>query len=82
MHLEGLELEGAHVARAQLVCDERLEIHRGERLLAIRDLLEALEGRVQRLPVDREPELLQRLPERVAPGVLAEHDRVASQAHG
>ncbi len=45
-------------------------------LLLVRDVLEALERGVQRLAGDLEPELLQRALERVAAGVLAEHDRV------
>ena len=65
---------------AQLVGDQRLEVHRGDLLLLVGDLLEALEGGVQRLPGQLEAELGQRLLERVAAGVLAEHDRVGVQA--
>ena len=51
-------------------------------LLAVGDLLEALERRVQRLAVELEAHLLQRFAQRVTAGVLAEHDRVALQADG
>ena len=47
----------------------------------VRDLLEALERGVQRLALDLEAQLLQRLAQRVAAGVLAQHDRVGLQAH-
>jgi hypothetical protein len=74
LHLEGAQRVAANVLAAQLVGDERLEVHRGHLLLDVGDLLEALERRVQRLPVDLEAHLLQRLAQRVAAGVLAEHE--------
>ena len=46
-------------------------------LLLVRDLLEALERGVERLAGDLEAQLLQRRLQRVAAGVLAEHERVA-----
>ena len=75
LDVEPLERVGAHLV-AQLVGDERLEVERGDLLLLVRDVLEALERGVERLAGDLEPELLQRALERVAAGVLAEHDRV------
>ena len=67
---------------AQLVGDERLEVHRGDLLLLVRQLLEALEGGVQRLAVDLVAELLQRRAQRVAAGVLAQHELVGVQPDG
>ena len=61
---------------------QRLEIHRGDLLLLVRDLLEALERRVQRLAGDLDAQLGQRLLQRVAAGVLAEHDRVGVEPDG
>src|SRR5438093_1043807 len=61
----------------QLVGDERLEVHRRHLLLAVGDLLEALEGRVERLALELAAHLLQGFAQGVAAGVLAQHDRVA-----
>ena len=80
----GLDLEPGQLvglgALAHLVGDDRLEVQRGHLLLVVGDLLEALEGRVQRVALDLEAELLQRVAQRVAAGVLAEHDRVRLEA--
>ena len=80
----GLDLEPGQLVGvgplAHLVGDDRLQVERGDLLLAVGDLLEALEGRVQRVALDLEAELLQRVAQRVAAGVLAEHDRVRLQA--
>ena len=76
--VEPLERVGAQLV-AELVGDERLEVHRGHGLLAVGDLLEALERGVQRLAVDLEAQLLQRALERVPARVLAEHEVVALQ---
>ena len=67
-------------AVADLVGDDRLEVERGHLLLAVGDLLEGLEGVVQRLPFDLEAQLLQGVAQGVAAGVLAQHDRVRLQA--
>ena len=48
LDVEPLERVGGHLG-AELVGDERLEVHRGDLLLLVRDLLEALERGVQRL---------------------------------
>ena len=61
---------------AELVGDERLQVHRRDLLLLVRDLLEALERLVERLAVDLVAQVHQRRLQRVAAGVLAEHDRV------
>ena len=78
--MRGLDVEPLQRVRAdrlaQLVGDERLEVHRGDLLLLVRDLLEALERLVERLAVDLEAEVLERLAQRVAAGVLAEHQLV------
>ena len=79
LDVERLELEGA-LGLAHLVGDDRLQVERGHALLAVGDLLEALERGVQRGAVDGEAELLQRLAQRVAAGVLAQHDRVRLEA--
>ena len=79
----GLDLEPGQLVLlrrlAHLVGDDRLEVERGDLLLLVRELLEPLEGLVQRVALDDEAELLQRVLERVAAGVLAEHDLVASR---
>ena len=67
---------------AQLVGDQRLEVHRRDLLLAVGDLLEALEGLLELGAVDRVAEVLQRLAQRRAAGVLAQHERVGVQADG
>ena len=56
LDVEPLELVAGDLL-AQLVGDQRLEVHRGDVLLLVRDLLEALEGRVQRLAGDLEAQL-------------------------
>ena len=63
-----------------LVGDDRLEVERRDLLLLVRQLLEALEGGVERGAVDLEAELLERVAQRVAAGVLAEHERVRLEA--
>ena len=55
---------------------------RGDLLLLVRDLLEALERGVQHLAGDLVAQLLQRALERVAAGVLAEHERVGLEPDG
>ena len=60
----------------ELVGDERLQVHRGHLLLLVRDLLEALERLVERVAGDLVAQVHQRRLQRVAAGVLAEHDRV------
>ena len=75
LDVEPLERVGARVG-AELVGDERLEVHRGDLLLLVRDLLEALERLVERLAGDLVAQVHQRRLQRVAAGVLAEHDRV------
>ena len=82
LHLEVHERIRRDVVAAQLLGDQRLQVHRGDLLLAVGDLLEALERRVQRLALDLEAHLLQGLAQRMAAGVLAQHDRVALQADG
>src|SRR5918998_910173 len=76
-----IDVEPLQRVRAQLVAElvghERLEVHRADGLLAVGDLLEALERGVERLALDLEAELLQRALERVPAGVLAEHEVVA-----
>ncbi len=80
LDLEAVERE-PHDLLAQLVRHERLEIHRRDALLAVGELLEAREGGVERLSVEREAHLLESFVQRVAAGVLAEDDRVAVQPH-
>jgi hypothetical protein len=75
LDVEPLQRVGAGLL-AQLVGDERLEVHRGDLLLLVRELLEALEGGVQRLAVDLVAQLLQGRAQRVAAGVLAEDELV------
>ena len=67
-------------ALAHLVGDDRLEVEGGHLLLLVGDLLEPLERLVQRVALDLEAELLERVLERVAAGVLAEHDLVRARA--
>jgi hypothetical protein len=66
-----VELEASQVVGlgllAHLVGDEDLQVERRDVLLAVRDLLDALEGGVQGLAVETDPQLL----ERVAKGVAA-----------
>ena len=75
LDVEPLERVGAGVG-PELVGDERLEVQRRDLLLLVRDLLEALERLVERLAGDLVAEVHQRGLQRVAAGVLAEHDRV------
>src|SRR4051794_22211150 len=72
LHVEGLEHERQGLL-AHLVGDDRLEVERRDLLLLVRERLEALEGVVQRGAVDLEAQLLQRVAQGVAAGVLAEH---------
>src|SRR5919106_1801336 len=62
--------------RDTVACGGRLEVHRGDLLLLVRELLEALERLVERLAGDLVAQVHQRGLQRVAAGVLAEHDRV------
>ena len=59
-----------------LVGDDRLQVERRDLLLLVRQLLEALEGGVEGGAVDLEAQLLERVAQGVAAGVLAEHERV------
>ena len=61
---------------AELVGDDRLQVERRHLLLLVRDLLEALERLVERVALDLEAELLERVAQRVPAGVLAEHDHL------
>src|SRR5438477_346939 len=79
LDLEPVQHVAPHVLAAQLVGDQRLEVHGGQLLLAVGDLLEALERRVEHLAVEFVAHLLQRFAQRMPAGVLAEHDRVAAQ---
>ena len=65
---------------AHLLGGDRLEVERGDLLLLVGDLLEPLERLVQRVALDLEAELGERVAQRVAPGVLSENDRVRLQA--
>ena len=67
---------------AQLVCHQRLEVHRRDLLLLVRQLFEPSERGVQVLARELEAQFGQRLLERMTAGVLAEHDRVCVQPHG
>ena len=60
LDVEPLELVARDLL-AQLVGDQRLEVHRRHLLLLVRDLLEALERGDERLPGELEPQLGQRL---------------------
>jgi len=51
LHFDGRERESADVLAAQLVGDERLEVHRGHLLLHSASSLKRFEGGVERLPV-------------------------------
>ena len=80
----GLDLEPGQLVLlrglAHLVGDDRLEIERRDLLLLVRQRLEPLERLVERVALDDEAELLQRVLERMAAGVLAEHDLVRVEA--
>ena len=65
------------VAGAALVGDDRLEVAVGDVALAVGELLEAHEGALQLLLVERVAELLEAVAQRVAAGELAEHQRAA-----
>ena len=65
LDVEGLERVAGDLL-AQLIGDERLQVHRGHLLLQVGDLLEAFKRRIQRLAVDLEAHLLQRVTQRVA----------------
>ena len=59
---------------AELLGDDRLEVGLGDLDLAVGQLLEADERLVQRVALHVQAHLLQRVGERVAAGVLAQHD--------
>ena len=63
-----------HHAGAELLGDDRLEVGFGDLDLLVGELLEAHERRVERVALHVDAHLLERVVERVAAGVLAQHD--------
>ena len=62
------------LALADLLAHEGFQVGGGDFLLLVGDLLEAAEGLVQLGPLQMDAELGQMRPQRVAAGVLAQHD--------
>ena len=73
-HVEAHDRVLVHHAGAELLGHDRLEVGLGDLDLAVGELLEPHERLVQRVALQVQTHLLQRVGERVPPGVLAQDD--------
>ena len=77
--LERLEHENALLCRATLLADDGLQVLVGDLDLPVGQILEARERPVEVLRVHREPDLLERVDERMPAAVLAQDQRLPSR---
>ena len=78
--LERFEDENILLRGPQLLRHDRLQILVGELDLPVGELLEPRERAVHVIGIELEPDLRERVDERVAPAVLAQDDAVALEA--
>ena len=74
MQLELVHRVAVHQVGAELLGDDRLEVGLGDVDLLVGELLEAHERAVERVALHVQTHLLERVRERVAAGMLAQHD--------